>query len=85
MMKTTITKKVRPTKKGSAMHPRLKLFLRRSTNVRTPRNKMEVAMKASMGDTNHDKITGTMPCIATYISNNTAGTSCRALQQMSWL
>ena len=61
-MKTEITKKVRPARKGSAMHPRLKLFLRRSTSVLTPRKRIEVAMKARRGDTNHDKSTGTMPC-----------------------
>lgn len=73
MMKTTITKKVRPTKNGRAMHPRLKLFLRRSTSVRTPKKRMDVAMKARMGDTNHDKRTGTMPYIpATTFSNSIA-------------
>ena len=64
MMKTTITKKVSPTNNGSATHPKLKLFLRRRTNVRTPKNNMDVAMKARMGETNHDRITGTIPCIA---------------------
>lgn len=61
-MKTPMTKKVSPTNRGSAMHPRLKLFLRRSTSVRTPRNKMEVAMKAKMGETNQDRMIDTIPC-----------------------
>ena len=61
-MNTPMTKKVNPTKNGSATHPRLKLFLRRSTNVRTPRNKIEVAMKAKKGDTNQDRMIGTIPC-----------------------
>lgn len=63
-MKTPITKKVNPTRNGRAMHPLLKLLLRRSTNVRTPRNKIDVAMKANMGDTNHDRIIGTIPCMS---------------------
>lgn len=62
-MNTVMTKNVRPTRNGSAIHPRLKLFLRRSTSVRTPRNNMDVAMKARMGDTNQDRMIGTIPCM----------------------
>lgn len=58
-----MTKKVRPTRNGRAMQAKLKLFLRLSTRVRTPRNRMDVAMNANRGDTIHDKIMETMPCM----------------------
>ena len=62
MMKTTMQKKVRPTRKGMARQARSKLRLRRRTSVLTPTYRMEVAIAARIGDTTQDKKITVIPC-----------------------